>query len=118
MLLNYERYVQLGGTLTAAEYPTYELICETTLKTLSGGKFPSTEKAEMCMMLLLNAYQKADNLPPESRATSVSNDGVSVSYSVTETPSGVIIEATDRIKIILASEGINTSSALGVRHRV
>lgn len=116
MLLAYERYLELGGTLTLTEYPAYEMFAESDLKTFASGNLPDSGIVETCMMIMINAYVKADEISMNGAKTSYSNDGLSVSYSQSESSSEITNTALSRVKSIFAANGIKPKS-LAVIHR-
>lgn len=115
MLLNYDDYVSMGGTLAQAEYAPYEALSEAELYDIADGALPDTDTVKSCMYIMVSAYQKSDSLTETGKATSYSNDGVSVSYTSYVTPDDLLNTARDRIKLLFANAGIRRY--LGVLHR-
>lgn len=115
MLLSYEKYTEMGGTLPENQFLLYENLSEAELKAIANGALPDTPTVESCMLLMIDAYEKSDNMPAESRATGFSNDGVSVSLAVTETSESILETARNRIAMLFSNAGIR--KFLGVRHR-
>ena len=115
MLLSYEKYQELGGTMPENQFLIYENIAEAELYAIGNGALPIAQTVESCMMIMLEAYGKSDNMISAGTAQSFSNDGVSVTYSYTETPRSMLDLARERVKLLFQRDGV--TRYLGVRHR-
>ncbi len=114
--MTYDRYKELGGTTEEAAFDINVKLAEVELAKLTGGVEVDAETMEQCMMVLLRAFDRAADIPAESRASSVSNDGVSITFMAHETPQSIKRDAISTVRGILAYAGICTRG-LGVLHR-
>lgn len=108
MLMTYERYQELGGTLEEQHFNAYIRLTEADFQQISGGVLPDAETLEICCMMMLTAYDKSANLPVMSRATSFSNDGVSMSLALTETAQSIKRDALRDVRKLFAAAGVRT----------
>lgn len=115
MLLSYEQYQKLGGTLPENQFLIYEELSEAELNAIGNGALPRTITVQSCIMIMIEAYSKSDYISANGTAESYSNDGVSVKYSYTETPSSLLDIARQRVMLLFQKNGI--TRYLGVRHR-
>ena len=115
MLLSYEKYKELGGILSENQFLIYENLSEAELYAIGDGALPGSITTQSCMMVMIDAYSKSDNLIARGNAESFSNDGVSVTYKYTETPSSLLDLARERVKLLFQKGGV--TRFLGVRHR-
>lgn len=115
--MTFERYQELGGKLEERYFNAYIPFAEYEfVKMTGGGALPASDTLETACMMMLEAYDKSANLPLMSRATSFSNDGVSMSLRATETSHSVIQDALRNVRMLFSAAGISTYG-LGVRHR-
>lgn len=115
--MTFDRYQELGGKLEERYFTAYILLAESEfVKMTGGGALPASDTVETACMMMLEAYDKSANLPLMSRATSFSNDGVSMSLRTTETSQSVIQDALRNVRMLFSAAGISTYG-LGVRHR-
>ena len=115
--MTFERYQELGGKLEERYFNAYIPLAEYEfVKMTGGGALPASDTVETACMMMLDAYDKSANMPLMSRATSFSNDGVSMSLRTTETSQSVIQDALRNVRTIFTVAGISTSG-LGRNHR-
>lgn len=114
--MTFERYQELGGKLEERYFTAYILLAESEFVRMTGGALPASDAVETACMMMLEAYDKSANLPLMSRATSFSNDGVSMSLRTTETSQSVIQDALRNVRMLFSAAGISTYG-LGVKHR-
>lgn len=117
MYLEYERYKELGGTLSESSYYIYEQLSEAEINSITDGALPDTDILEACMMIMLEGYQKYDDTSLTGRAQTMSNDGVSVHYRADTTAENALYIARSRIRLLLSNAKISTKS-LAVKYRV
>ena len=115
-MMTYERYKELGGTADEMAFDMRMKLTEAQFLKLSGGALPDEKTLELCVMLMLNAYEDEFRANTSQHVSSVSNDGVSVSYArSTASGSQYVQDALAKVRVLFCGAGIDTRG-LGVRH--
>lgn len=116
MYLEYTEYIAMGGTIPESEYAIYEKLAEAEINGIVRGALRVDDTVKLCMKIMLDAFQKADDNSLSGRAQSMSNDGVSVSYRADNSAECALKIARDRIRLLLANAGLSTRSMV-VKYR-
>ena len=96
--ISLDQYKEMGGGADAAAYFRYELkarkLIDAATHNRLAGEDPVRESAKMCAFELIEqmAAQEAESGIGGREALSVSNDGVSVAYSESETQSAAALQ--------------------------
>lgn len=83
MYLNFEKYIGFGGKIGLTEYSFYELKARKKLDYWTNNRIPKSldeykEDIELCMFLIIE--QIYENETGEADVSSVSNDGISMTF--------------------------------------
>lgn len=101
--ITYEQYAAMGGTADASSFPRLVRLAEKKLDYWTQNRITEpTEDVQLCMTLILNAMGKIDR--GEKDISSVSNDGVSVTYASAKSEDQIMGSVYDQIVEILPVE--------------
>ena len=94
MYLTYDEYTGMGGSMDAALFPRFELKARKRIDAMTFGRVmhddPVRECVRMCMFELVNAMHEDETNTGFSgrEISSMSNDGVSVTYATGDSRTG------------------------------
>lgn len=87
--LTFEDYLNMGGTLNATAFDELEAVAEMHVDRYTFNRLRDEpmetrpETLKLCIKMLIGILDRAAGQETDGQISSVSNDGVSVSYSVT-----------------------------------
>ncbi len=103
MYLAYEKYINFGGSVAEKSYAFFETLARKKLDYWTLGRITKvTEDIELCMFLIIE--QIYENETGETDVSSVSNDGVSISYAEAKTSEEKMQDLYQKIVEILPLE--------------
>lgn len=106
MYLTYDKYLEFGGSIVEEDYTFFELLARKKLNYWTSGRIIDvTEDIELCMFLIIE--QIYENETGEADVSSVSNDGISMSFVEAKTSEQKLQELYQKIVEILPIELIS-----------
>lgn len=110
MYLTFEKYKEYGGEILEKSYSFYELLARKKLDYWTMNRIPKffdeyKEDIELCMFLIIE--QIYQNETGEADVSSVSNDGISISFVGVKTSDQKIQDVYQKIVEILPIELIS-----------
>lgn len=104
--ITYEQYKALGGTAEQSAFPLLERLARKKLDYWTQGRIVEVDDdIRLCMLLLIDAMGKIRS--GKKDVSSVSNDGVSVTYASAQTEEQLIGSVYDQVVEILPVELVN-----------
>ena len=104
--ITYEQYKSLGGTAEQSAFPLLERLARKKLDYWTQGRIAEVDDdIRLCMLLLIDAMGKIRS--GKKDVSSVSNDGVSVTYASAQTEEQLMGSVYDQVVEILPVELVN-----------
>ena len=104
--ITYEQYKALGGTAEQSAFPLLERLARKKLDYWTQGRIAEVDDdIRLCMLLLIDAMGKIKS--GKKDVSSVSNDGVSVTYASAQTEEQLMGSVYDQVVEILPVELVN-----------